>query len=87
MNGDPPLGRVAGGTDMSLQGMQLPGGRQARQAGLTVYTALAAVAAVALATAGTVLYFAAARVSPESSNPIALQKEGSIRVPTDGGRR
>lgn len=60
--------------------MKMPGGRRARGGGPDVYTGLLFLAVLVLATATTVMYFAAVDVSPEGS-PLALQQEGQVKLP------
>lgn len=59
--------------------MKMPGGRRSRGGGPDVYTGLLFLAVLVLATATTLMYFAAVDVSPES-NPLALQQPGQVKL-------
>ncbi len=60
--------------------MKMPGGRRSRSGGPDVYTGLLFLAVLVLATATTLMYFAAVEVSPES-NPLSLQQSGQVKLP------
>ena len=60
--------------------MKMPPGRRSRGGGPDVYTGLLFLAVLVLATATTLMYFAAVDVSPES-NPLALQQPGQVKLP------
>ncbi|MEL7473660.1 MAG: hypothetical protein AAGK04_10115 [Planctomycetota bacterium] len=69
---------------MADYGMQMPGGRGHRGPTANVYTALSFVSVVALIATCAVVYMAAARVSPESGNPLALQDADPSKVRVSG---
>lgn len=60
-------------------GMQMAGGRKPRGASPDVYTALMAIATVALLAAALTLWFNGGVVGPDGS-PIALQEASSIKL-------
>lgn len=64
---------------MSQFGMQLSGGRGKRSASLDVYTALAFIAVVFLATACVLMWVAGSKVGVDGG-PFNLQKTGSISL-------
>lgn len=66
---------------MSQFGMQMPGGRSKRGATLDVFTVLAFLAVVALASACVVMWFAAAKVGA-NGNAFELQEKGRISLPS-----
>lgn len=66
---------------MSQFGMQMPGGRAKRGATLDVFTVLAFLAVVALASACVVMWFAASKVGA-NGNAFELQEKGRISLPS-----
>ena len=65
---------------MSQFGMQMPGGRARRSAGVNVYTGLLFCAVVALAVGCGFMWIATAKVSPVAGNPFSLQQAKQIKL-------
>lgn len=63
---------------MSQFGMQMPGGRARRGTSPDVFTALAALAVLVLATACVFMFIFASKVSPDGS-PFSMQEPGKIK--------
>lgn len=66
---------------MSQFGMQMPGGQARRGATMNIYTGLLFVATVALGAACVFVFLQSGHVSPNPSNPFAIQQPNSIKLP------
>ena len=67
---------------MSQYGLQMPGGQIRRGATMNIYTGLLFVAVVALGAACVFVFLHGGQVSPEPSNPLALQDANRIELPS-----
>jgi negative regulator of sigma E activity len=65
---------------MSQFGMQMPSSRGKKGSGLSIYTAMAAVACVCLAVACAVLFVYGSRIGTDGQ-PFGIQEKGKIRLP------
>lgn len=67
---------------MSQFGMQMPASRAKKGSGLSIYTAMAAVACVCLAVACAVLFVYGSRIGV-GGQPFGIQKQGAISLSAD----
>lgn len=65
---------------MSQFGMQMPGGARSAKAGPDIYTALIFLGVIAMGVAVGMLWVNGAKLSPEPSNPLAVQEPGNIKL-------